>query len=330
MKLVSVIIPCYNCELYVEDAIRSIMNQTYSNLEILVINDGSSDNTKNILLKLSNEDKRVIYIENEVNLKLIETLNKGINIATGEYIARMDADDIAFADRIEKQISFLNKNPQVAMLGSAMDCFDDKGKKGIVYQPQSNEEIRSKMFVASPFNHPTVIFNMNILKKEDIHYDKKYYRAEDYGLWVDLMKKDNFIFANLSEPLLNYRILEDSETNLATKNLEAKNDVLVKIYTNLFNQFDLTLNPEEILQYVYSVDRNNFDKIKLNNLIQVYNKLCSYSKIKELKVSRLFSIRCLAIFIISPKTMFNLSFKTLFSFIKYLFVGCFFILKNKR
>src|SRR5436190_1597301 len=118
MPLVTVLLPCYNGELYIEEAVRSMMNQTYSNLEILIIDDFSSDNSNSILTRLATEDKRIRLVRNESNLKLIKTLNKGLGLATGIYIARMDADDISLPERIEKQMNFMLANPDMDLCGT--------------------------------------------------------------------------------------------------------------------------------------------------------------------------------------------------------------------
>ena len=110
--LVSVIIPCYNAEKYVEEAVRSIMTQTYKNIEILVTEDCSTDNTLKILKNLEKEDSRIKVIQNKKNLKIVKSLNNMINIAQGKYIARMDADDISLPERIEKQVRFMEENPE--------------------------------------------------------------------------------------------------------------------------------------------------------------------------------------------------------------------------
>ena len=116
--LVSVIIPCYNAEKYVEEAVRSIMTQRYKNIEILVTEDCSTDNTLKILKNLEKEDSRIKVIQNKKNLKIVKSLNNMINIAQGKYIARMDADDISLPERIEKQVRFMEENPdELAMLG---------------------------------------------------------------------------------------------------------------------------------------------------------------------------------------------------------------------
>ena len=106
--LVSVLMAVYNGEKYLLEAIESILNQTYTNFEFLIINDGSTDSTEEIILSYS--DQRIRYIKNEQNLKLIASLNKGLDLAKGKYIARMDADDISLPDRLEKQVNFLERN----------------------------------------------------------------------------------------------------------------------------------------------------------------------------------------------------------------------------
>ena len=107
---VSVIIPCYNAELYVKRAVLSIMHQTYKDLEIICLDDGSTDNTLKILNELAKTDSRLIVVQNQNNLKLIKTLNLGLKLATGSFIARMDSDDFSKFDRIEKQLKYLKEN----------------------------------------------------------------------------------------------------------------------------------------------------------------------------------------------------------------------------
>lgn len=107
MPKISVVMPAYNAEKYIGKSIDSILNQTYGDFEFIIINDGSKDSTKEIILSYS--DNRIVYLENEINSGIVVTLNKGLEYATGEYIARMDADDIAVAERLEKQIEFMEK-----------------------------------------------------------------------------------------------------------------------------------------------------------------------------------------------------------------------------
>ena len=156
--LVSVIIPCYNAEKYVEEAIRSVMTQTYSNLEIIVTDDCSSDNTLMILETLAAEDSRIKVIKNEENLKIVKSLNNMIEVAQGKYIARMDADDISLPERIEKQVSFLESNPEYGLCGTNAWHIDENGKKiGKSYLPVTHEENKFYLAYYSTFYHPTIM-----------------------------------------------------------------------------------------------------------------------------------------------------------------------------
>ncbi len=126
-KLVSVIIPVYNVEKFVEQAIVSIIDQTYKHLEIIVIDDGSSDATYQIVADLAIQDSRIKLYKNERNLKIVKTLNRALSLAQGEYIARMDGDDISALDRIEKQVAFLESNPDYDLVGCSLISIDENG-----------------------------------------------------------------------------------------------------------------------------------------------------------------------------------------------------------
>lgn len=128
-QLVSVVIPVYNVEKYVEDSIRSIQNQTYTNLEIIVVDDGSSDRTFEIVSTLSKNDSRIKLFKNDKNLKIVKTLNKAISHATGEFILRMDGDDISSLDRVEKKLDFLNKHPEYDLVGCSVKTINDEGNE---------------------------------------------------------------------------------------------------------------------------------------------------------------------------------------------------------
>ncbi|MEM3509358.1 MAG: glycosyltransferase family 2 protein [Nitrososphaerota archaeon] len=127
-KLVSVIIPVYNVEKYIKEAVLSIINQTYKNLEIIIVDDCSNDNTYKILKELSKIDNRIKLYKNKNNLKIAKTLNRCLSLANGEYIARMDGDDISAIDRIEKKVSFLEKHKEFYLVGCSMKVIDENGK----------------------------------------------------------------------------------------------------------------------------------------------------------------------------------------------------------
>src|ERR1017187_7276972 len=121
---ITVLMPVYNAAPFLREAIDSILNQTFKNFELLIINDGSTDNCEEIILTY--KDPRIRYIKNETNIKLISTLNKGIKLSKGKYIVRMDADDISFPDRIEKQVNYMETNPAIALCGTWFSSFGDR------------------------------------------------------------------------------------------------------------------------------------------------------------------------------------------------------------
>ena len=180
---ISIILPAYNAEQYLSVAIESILKQTFYDFEFIIINDGSSDNTENIIL--SYKEPRIRYIKNEQNLKLIKTLNKGIDLARGKYIARMDADDYCSSDRLESELQELNDR-ELDVIGCGMNLFDNESVWGNVTYPL---DIEKKDFLFnSPISHPTVLGNSQAFK--ELYCEKKYcYRTEDYDFFMDLYSK---------------------------------------------------------------------------------------------------------------------------------------------
>ncbi|EFS96762.1 glycosyltransferase, group 2 family protein [Capnocytophaga ochracea F0287] len=211
--LVSVLIPCYNCEEFVEEAVISIVKQSYSNLEILVIDDGSTDNTKTILQRLVQKDSHIKYIKNEENLKLIKTLNKGLELCNGKYIARMDTDDISLPTRIEKQVNFLEAHPEIGIVGTYIQIF---GVRESVWKMDTKDKyIRTYLFCNSSFAHPSVRMRTSILRDNHLYYNTDYPHAEDYKLWCDIAQYTKL--ANIPEVLLYYRINENQVSNKYNK-----------------------------------------------------------------------------------------------------------------
>lgn len=205
--LVSIIIPCYNAEKYVESAVRSIMNQTYKNLEIILTDDCSTDGTFAILEKLTVEDSRIKLYKNETNLKIVKTLNKMIQLASGKYIARMDADDISLPERIEKQVEFLEENPDIAFCGTNAFIINENSKRtGKTSLPITAESNKFFLQFYSTFFHPTVMLCSEIYKQN--LYDEDFLYAEDYELWARMIFQENLKGVNLSERLFEYRIFK--------------------------------------------------------------------------------------------------------------------------
>jgi glycosyltransferase involved in cell wall biosynthesis len=229
--LVSVILPVYNAERFTRPAIESILNQTYQNLELIIVNDCSIDSSLEILNEYAQRDKRVNVESNALNLKLSKTLNRAIALSKGKYLARMDADDISLPTRIEKQVKALEENPDVVIIGCNMGIIDEYDKRiGYRKYYSTDQEIRKRMFYFSPFSHPAIMIRKEALDKVG-DYNHDYNPAEDYELYFRLGTVGKFM--NLSEELFVYRIVGNSMTHGGTLNMESKTIEIRKKYRNL-------------------------------------------------------------------------------------------------
>lgn len=196
---VSVVLPVYNAEMYVGEAIKSILGQTFSDLELIVINDGSTDNSLDILQEFSGKDSRIKLVSRE-NQGLVATLNEGIRIADGRWIARMDADDISLPNRLERQVTWLERKG-IDICGSWVECF---GERSTIWRyPISHEGCEAQLLFDVPFAHPTVVARAEVFRK--LAYDKRYVCAQDYDLWQRAWVA-GFKLGNVPEPLLRYRM----------------------------------------------------------------------------------------------------------------------------
>ena len=204
--LVTVLMPVYNGEKFLRNAIESILNQSYNNLEFLIINDGSLDDSKNIIL--SYNDERIRFINNERNFGLIQTLNLGFKLASGDFIARMDADDISMKDRIKKQIHFLLKNKDVGLIGSSAVLIDQNNSEiGNLRYSNEHNKIKYLLGFYNLFIHPTIMVRKDVVIKNKLIFDSNYLHAEDYKFWTQLIFFTNVF--NFEEPLIYYRIHEN-------------------------------------------------------------------------------------------------------------------------
>ncbi|MFA6407402.1 MAG: glycosyltransferase [Candidatus Paceibacterota bacterium] len=199
---ISVVLPVYNGFLFISRAVESILTQTFKDFELIIIDDGSSDGTRDIIKSF--QDERIVIIVNEKNIGLINSLNKGIGVARGEFIARMDADDISEPERFEKQIGYLEKNIEVGVLGTAVSHADAQGRKiSILTQPTSHEGILWKMCFECAVIHPTVMMRRDLVLEVG-GYDINFPHIEDTELWMRMIRKTKF--ANLPDVLLMHRL----------------------------------------------------------------------------------------------------------------------------
>ena len=237
--LVSVLMCVYNGDKYLAAAIDSILSQTYSNFEFVIIDDGSTDESYNVISTFI--DPRIRLIKNEINKGLIASLNMGLLVAKGKLIARMDADDISYPQRLQTQIDFLASHPSIGVCGSWVNIIDSEK----VYKlPVSHNEIKVAMLNDNPMAHPSVMFDNDLFKEHSFSYNNDYIGAEDYELWSRAIFKINF--ANIPIPLLGYRIHAAQVTKSKKILVEHSSQ---KIKLNLINEFGIS--PDENQQRIH-------------------------------------------------------------------------------
>src|SRR5258706_2097731 len=246
--LISVLMPVYNGEKYLREAIESILNQTYKNFELLIINDGSVDNSEQIIL--SYQEPRIKYIRSERNLGLSDALNKGLQSANGKYIARMDADDISHLKRFEKQIEFLENHPDYGIVGSMYVMLDGERK---VYEIggmsfREDEEIKIALLSNNMYVHGETMFRKELIDKYNFSYNKKYNPCEDYFLWTQMSGVTKF---HILEDILYYYMINPNSMSGTGKQW--------KVMKRMVKQIALELQ-----------EKNGLPKIERNTLFRFY------------------------------------------------------------
>lgn len=213
---VSVILPAYNCEKFIGKAIQSVLQQTFTDFELIIINDGSTDNTDAIIHTF--DDQRIIYLKNSNNQGLIYTLNKAIAHANGKYIARMDADDICLQERLANQKAFLDQNKDITAIASTIEFINEQEEKTGIWeldrQTITPAQIRRAILKQNCIAHPTVMMRSEIIKQ--LKYKEYQKNIEDYDLWLRLLNC-GYKIAKLDEPLLLYRTHDASVTSIHLK-----------------------------------------------------------------------------------------------------------------
>jgi glycosyltransferase involved in cell wall biosynthesis len=259
---ISILMPVYNAEAYLDQTIQSILFQTFDNFEFLIIDDKSTDNSLNVIKKY--KDARIKLYENEVNLGYVKSLNFLIQYTTGEYLARQDNDDISNLNRLQEQIKFLDNNPNVLLCGSNYKIFGKKNYNSNV--PLTNKQIKAFLLFNNPLCHPTVLLRKSIFKKFSIdYYDENMCPSEDYALWFEISKHGEIV--NLPNYLLEYRI-HNSNTSYLNKKIqvEAANEVREKVFHYLLN-YDLKPEQNQMINLLF----NNENGVYVDDLEKIIN-----------------------------------------------------------
>lgn len=279
MLKISVITPVFNAEKYLRKAIDSIIEQSFIDWELIIINDGSNDSSEDIIASYA--DTRLKYYKNESNIGLIATLNKGIDLCKGEYIVRMDADDISEKDRFKIQLAFLEDNKEYAMCGSYAKVIDENSNEtGKILNLQANDYLQINLLFSVPFIHPSMMIRSDVLKNN--YFDPKYKHAEDYELWCRIA--NNYKIANIPDYLIRYRW---HTTNVSVTNSEVQENIKNKIIRQELQK--IGLQPSEKELYLHKVTFQQFDSKKetVNKIFEDYSSLdIWFQKIIEANKSR--------------------------------------------
>jgi len=259
VPLISVVLPVYNGESYLAEAIESILTQTFKDFELIMIDDGSTDGSLAILRSFEARDARIRLISRE-NRNLATTLNDSIDLVRGVWIARMDQDDIALPYRFEKQLQWLEQT-NADICGSWVRRFGTSDKR-LVRLYQNDEEIKMQMLFANPFAHPSVMMRSELAKQ--LRYDKEWEQAEDYDLW-ERAAEAGWKMTNVPEVLLLYR-MHESQISTATKKMhQLRQQIRRRYWLSFFSTLQInSMYIDEVINLEESmVDSPNMDWVEI-------------------------------------------------------------------
>lgn len=260
-ELVSIILPTFNSEKYIDKCLNSIFRQTYKNIELIVIDGFSTDDTIKIVNNYKDLIKTVVYQINTKNLA--EALNFGIKKSNGDYIARMDSDDIMTKNRILAQVNYFRNNDFHGVLGTQAIRFNKYSLKPFILKSE-NLSLKLDLYFGSPFVHPSVMMSRNIFDK-NFFYNKNFDECEDYELWTRI--SDNFPFHNLLIPHLFYRVHKNSASNLKSSELHKFKKIILR---NHFKKINLELSDEKLSKYLKIISLQINKNDNFNELNSVF------------------------------------------------------------
>jgi glycosyltransferase involved in cell wall biosynthesis len=259
--VITVLMPVYNCELYIQEAVASILNQSFTHFEFVILDDASTDQTVSIIKKMN--DPRIKLVEKPFNSGYTNSLNYGLQLAKGKYIARMDGDDISLPERFAKQVAYMEANPDVVLCGTSYKII---GINKQIVIPESDDAIKLTMLKTNCIAHPSVMIRKKIIDEFSILYDVSKEPAEDYDLWVKMLSYGKLY--NLQDVLLHYRI---HNTQVSRKRAEDQEKSAIKTRLKLLNHLDIKIEHYESEFLKKSFKKNviiDFNDLKIFKQLQ--------------------------------------------------------------
>jgi glycosyltransferase involved in cell wall biosynthesis len=326
--IVSVVITVYNGEKYIFDALTSVQNQTYTDWEIIVVDDHCTDNTASEVERfIKIEPTRVKWLPNRYEKGIPGGINTGIDVSKGKYIAIMHADDICEPTRLQDQVTYCSLHPDIAVISGDIKYFGD-GQEVITY-PVSDSQIKAMLLFENPIAHPAVMFNTDVITKEDLRYNIEARYIEDLELWVRLALK-NYKFGSVGKVVLNYRKHIEQKSAVDSFTIKAKD--MSMIFSKIFQSMEVDFTQYEMdlfLKMFFELDiETKNDLVLLTNLLRrlkdankvsglfdnsEFSKQMSYTFFKTCYLAtRKYKMFCLDLF------MRNFTFNGKISVLKYL------------
>jgi len=267
--IISVVLSTYNDEKYIEESIQSILGQTFQNFEFIIINDGSCDNTESIIKQF--KDERIIYIKNEKNLGLPTSLNIGLHIARGKYIARMDADDISLPKRFQVQLRFMERNQDIAVCG----CFYKRiGQAHEVYRTETKAEMNKiKMIKGPTVPHPGFFIRKSFIDQYTLRYNTRYRATQDYEFLMHVIKYGEI--TNVGEILL-LRREHKGQISHSKKSMQDRNADNVRV--NMLRYAGINLSKNQRKRYLHNLLSNKLNLSEFINLSIMYVRIINGNK----------------------------------------------------
>lgn len=284
--LVSVLMSVYNGERYLSQSIESILNQSFSDFEFIIIDDGSSDSSWEILTKAADRDARILLLRNDSNLGLSKSLNRGIALAKGAYIARQDADDVAQPERLSIQLDLFEASPVLVLAGSAYLLINGKGE--IIrteFYPVDDTSIRWQMLFHNSFAHSSVMVRADVLTAHGLRYNEECRYAQDYELWSRLLNHGSAV--NCIEPLISYRLHDGNQGSDAYLKQQA---IATRIAMTSTGKLGIQVNEQEMVYlrdlFLGQTTKNrSIDLHSYSLLLLILSRFSRYNFVNRLKLA---------------------------------------------
>ncbi len=277
--LVSILMPVYNGGRYISDAIKSVLLQTYESWELLIVDDNSTDNTLSVIKEF--KDARIRLYKNTKQLGLAENRNKALSLASGKYIAILDADDVSDKDRIRLQVAEFQKDKKLVLCGTWTKVIDELNRVTASWKfPTKSQALKAQMYLQFPFVHSSVMMRHEAIKKLKKLYQNEYSPAEDYDLCFRIMKLGYVQI--IPKFLLKYRIHSKNTSSLYKSTL---NTALPNLYQREFKKLGLTFSQESVNSFVLFLHPKTglsvsiFDNLKI--ILQIEKQLKKQNDIQK-------------------------------------------------